>query len=132
MFGWIRMTVGTSVPARRPFDLYLAPLESLHPLLQGRCVHAVLDGRHDAGNLTRYNFRLALQFPTAGCHCLGRVVDLRLIYPDELGDEFRRHQSHRTAKQILLDLISLEMVAENSLRDNPDAGSSRRRGSGID
>jgi hypothetical protein len=40
--------------------------------------------------------------------------------------------AHRTAKQILLDLISLGMVAENSLCDNEDAGSSRRKRSGIE
>ncbi len=40
--------------------------------------------------------------------------------------------AHRTAKQILLDLISLGMVAENSLCDKGDAGSSRGKGSGIE
>jgi hypothetical protein len=40
--------------------------------------------------------------------------------------------AHRTAKQILLDLISLGMVAENSLCDNEDVGSSPRKRSGIE
>ena len=40
--------------------------------------------------------------------------------------------AHRMAKIILLDLISLGMVAENSLCDNEDAGSSRRKGRGIE
>jgi hypothetical protein len=40
--------------------------------------------------------------------------------------------AHRTARQILCDLISLGMVAENSLCDSEDAGSSQRRGSGIE
>ena len=40
--------------------------------------------------------------------------------------------AHRTAKQILLDLISLGMVAENSLYNNEVGGSSLRKGSGIE
>jgi hypothetical protein len=40
--------------------------------------------------------------------------------------------AHRTAKKILLDLISLGIVAENSLCDKEGAGSSRRKGSGIE
>ncbi len=40
--------------------------------------------------------------------------------------------AHRLAKQILHDLTSMGMVAENYLCDNEDAGSSRRKGSGIE
>ena len=45
------MTGGSIGTGKQAFDLGFAPLESLHPLLQGRGVHAVLDGRHDAGDL---------------------------------------------------------------------------------
>jgi hypothetical protein len=40
--------------------------------------------------------------------------------------------AHRAAKQILSDLISLGMVAENSLNDDEDTGLRRRKGSGIE
>ena len=40
--------------------------------------------------------------------------------------------AHRMAKQILFDLISLGMVAENSLNDDEETGLSRRKGSGIE
>jgi hypothetical protein len=46
--------------------------------------------------------------------------------------EIPTFRAHGVAKNILLDLTSLGMVAENSLCDNEGAGSSPRKGSGIE
>jgi len=66
-------------------DLGLAGLQRLHPLLQSRGVHAIFDGRHDAGNLPLDSLGLALPLLTAGGGSSRGGIELLLEGADELG-----------------------------------------------
>ena len=59
-------------------DLGFAGLQRLHPLLQSRGVHAILDGRHDAGNLALDSLGLALPLLAAGGGSLRGGIELLL------------------------------------------------------